>query len=196
MDHSETGGIATDSLHYHDGMVIPSGILTARPPMDSFLVGWYSRQLAALGETRLPSSCTASDEAYRFLWLRTFHHPVAIRVYSSRVNRGVVTSEADGAGGYEPGRLVRRDSSILSDKDWDGFLQAIDETEFWSRPATDPTVIGLDGAEWVLEGCRHARYQLVQRWTPTDTGATAFMHRLGMALLRLGHLEIPLTEVY
>jgi hypothetical protein len=128
--------------------------------------------------------------------LRSFHHPVAIRVYSSNTNRDIVTSEADGAGGYEPGRLIRRDSATLSAEDWRGFLETIEETQYWARPVTDPTVSGLDGAEWIMEGCRHGRDQLVQRWTPRDTGATAFMHRLGVALLRLGHLAIPLTELY
>ena len=196
MHHSEAEGVAADSLRYHEGMVIPSGILSPRPPLDSFLVGWYSRQLTALRETRLPVSCAASDEVYRFLWLRSFHHPVAIRVYSLSTGRSVVTSEADGAGGYEPGSLVRRDSATLSARDWHGLVEAIDEAELWSRPATDSTVSGLDGAEWIIEGCRHGRYQLVQRWSPKDTGASAFMRTLGVSLLRLGHLDIPTSELY
>jgi hypothetical protein len=42
---------------------------------------WYSSQLRALQEPSLLSlSKSPSAESYRFLWLRTFNHPIAIRL--------------------------------------------------------------------------------------------------------------------
>jgi hypothetical protein len=48
---------------------------------DQFRSDWYSRELRILDEPSLLAIAKdASSESYRFLWLRTFHHPVAIRV--------------------------------------------------------------------------------------------------------------------
>ena len=45
-------------------------------------------------------------ESYRFLWLRTFHKPIAVRVWSADSRYYLVVKELSGQGGYEPGRII------------------------------------------------------------------------------------------
>lgn len=194
---AESRGIAIDSLAYRDANLVPSGILSSRPSLDSFVVAWYSQQLSALREGRIITGTVDTlPEAYRFVWLRSFHHPVAIRVYSSKTGAVAVTSEGAGAGGYAPGSVTRRDSAVLSKQEWLALRDLIERERFWDRPAVDTSHLGLDGAEWVVEGRRDRRYTLVSRWSPKNTDATAFMHTLGIAFLRIGHVVVPPAEVY
>jgi hypothetical protein len=59
----------------------PQGVLEDNAQVDSFLSGWYSKHLKALEEPFLfLESERSSAESYRFVWLRTFHHPVILRV--------------------------------------------------------------------------------------------------------------------
>jgi hypothetical protein len=192
----KTDGIAVDSLRFADGMVVPSGLLSPRASLDSFLVRWWSSHLAAAGEGRLGTSGPAEPETYRFLWLRSFHHPVVIRLSHMRRGGFIVSTELNGAGGYAPGRRLRRDSMGLSDAVWTSFQALIAREAFWTRPATDTAHQGLDGAEWIIEATRKGRYTIVARWAPATSESAAFMRRLGLELLRLGRVSVPAADVY
>lgn len=57
--------------------------LTAGDPAgDDFVRGWYSSHLRSMAEPSL--SCGAIEDSYRFVWLRSFHSPVAVRMYRDR----------------------------------------------------------------------------------------------------------------
>jgi hypothetical protein len=47
--------------------------------LDTFINQWYSKMLFALGEP-VVSNYHGDKEIYRFTWLRTFHHPVSVRL--------------------------------------------------------------------------------------------------------------------
>ena len=197
MRSDEPHGIRTDSLTYRDGSLVPTGLLSPTARLDSFDVYWYSQQLAALQEPRMTEAAPQrSSESYRFLWLRSFHHPVAIRVYSSPDGGVVVTSEGKGAGGYAPESLLRRDSAEITQQQWHALTTAIAEEALWTRGVIDTSRLGLDGATWTIEGRRGNRYVLVTRWAPMDTGATAFMRRLGLAFLRIARVDVPPQDLY
>ena len=51
--------------------------VTGARPLDAFRQEWYSKHLNAMGEPRLPD---VPNEAYRFLWLRTFEDPIMVRL--------------------------------------------------------------------------------------------------------------------
>ena|ERR1039458_4389217 len=78
------------------------------PRGDDFKANWYSTQLRALQEPSLFALATnRKAESYRFLWLRTFHHPVAVRVdLQADGSWMLVTKVANGAGGYSPGSVT------------------------------------------------------------------------------------------
>ena len=48
--------------------------------VDEFSVNWYGKQLSALDEPSLYMQRVSNKSIYRFLWLRTFHNPIAIRL--------------------------------------------------------------------------------------------------------------------
>jgi hypothetical protein len=75
----------------------------------AFVTDWYSSQLKALEEQPFYSKDPPKETAvYRFTWLRTFHRPVALRLDVKPDGSGrFVIKVCDGAGGYEPGKLVK-----------------------------------------------------------------------------------------
>jgi hypothetical protein len=165
---------------------------------DNPLPEWYSKHLNALHEPSLwESSKTLNAQTYRFLWLRTFDHPIAIRLDVKPDGNSLLTTKiSSGQGGYEPGRLIRNSARKLSKEQTAWFLARIEELHFWSLPtkeAEEPNVINLDGAEWVLEGTKDGDYHLVDRWSP-DKGA---VHALGIIMLiDLAKLKLLYQEVY
>lgn len=163
-------------------------------PPGSLAPEWYSKNLRALHEPSLWSvSKTQAAQSYRFLWLRTFHHPIAIRIEvnfdgTSRLWVKMTNGEA----GYDPGHLVRDDTSALTKQRTDWFLGKIEENGFWRLPSGDNR-IGNDGAQWIVEGVRSRNYHMVDRWSPTDGPVRA------IALLMLNDLagaKISAREMY
>src|SRR5215468_3618237 len=75
---------------------------------DLFVREWYSNHLVAMGELSLSCGVLQDTETYRFLWLRTFHNPVAVRVFRRGDDYDLEGVILDGAGGYNPGHVSRR----------------------------------------------------------------------------------------
>src|ERR1700683_1038859 len=74
---------------------------------NQFVVEWYSKPLKALGEPSFwELSQRSNQQVYRFLWLRSFSHPVAVRLELRPDGSAILTIQTtDGAGGYAPGKL-------------------------------------------------------------------------------------------
>lgn len=81
-----------------------SGVLPRSLVRDARTRCWYSAHLDAMEERPLREAVSTGGEAYRFLWLRTFHRPVVIRVVARNGQIVLETKETDGHGGYAPGR--------------------------------------------------------------------------------------------
>lgn len=162
---------------------------------DRFVSAWYSRQLRALHEpSLLESSKLPSAVSYRFLWLRTFHHPVAVRVDVQSDGRAILTTKiTSGAGGYSAGDLITNETKTLGNEEADRIIAKIDASGFWKMPAYSREQAGADGSEWVMEAVVNGKYHLVSEWTPTK-GA---IHDLGtFFLFDLAKIEIPGREMY
>jgi hypothetical protein len=99
----------------------------------------------------------------RFLWLRTFHPGIAVRVEHGPSQALLVATELSGKGGYEPGHVKRHVERALLPDEWSQLQQLLAESEFWKLPTNDDE-LGLDGAQWVLEVSHHDRYHVVDRW--------------------------------
>ena len=172
----------------------PDGTLSK----DSSHADRYSKHLKALHEPSLwESSKTKKTQTYRFLWLRTFDHPIAIRLDVEADGSSLLTTKiSSGQGGYEPDRLIQDRSRKLKKEQTDWFLGRLEELQFWSLPtkeADQPNVVNLDGAEWILEATKNGDYHLVERWSP-DKGA---VHALGIIMLiDLAKLKLLYQEVY
>ena len=157
------------------------------PDHHQFVVDWYAKHLRVMGEPSLYDlSRDESAHAYRFLWLPTWGRPVAVR---ATIDNEEVTLRAvilTGEGGYEPGTIKSDKTYKISAKKLQPFLDAIEAIDYWSLATRDDT-IGPDGEQYILEGVKDGRYQLVDRWTPRDDYADACR-----MLLKLGKVKEPL----
>jgi hypothetical protein len=172
----------------------PNGVLSADRRTDEFMQKRYSEQLAALREPSLwESSKTQQTQSYRFLWLRTFHHPIAIRVDVNPDGTSQLTTKmTSGKGGYAPGKLIKNLTVTLSKEQTDWFIGKIELYRFWQLPSVQETG-GNDGAQWVVEGIKDHAYHIVDRWTPKDGDVRA----IGLVLINdLAKLDIAPAELY
>jgi hypothetical protein len=172
----------------------PNGVFSADHRSDEFTLKWYSGQLVALREPSLwELSKTQQAQSYRFLWLRTFHHPIAIRVDVNADGTSQLTTKmTSGAGGYAPGKLIKDVTVTLRKERTDWFLGKIDAYRFWKLPSVEERG-GNDGAQWIIEGIKDRAYHVVDRWTPRDGDVRA----LGLIMINdLAKLKITPAEVY
>ena len=174
----------------------PQGILEDNAQGDSFRSDWYSKHLKALEEpSLLQKSKDSTAESYRFVWLRTFHHPIIVRV-DIQANGGaeLTTKVSSGAGGYEPGKLVENTSRPLTQKQIEKFLATIQRLQFWELPTHEtPETVGCDGSQWIIEGIKNGKYHVVDRWTP----AKGAIHDLGLTFVfGLALMRIPKEQLY
>jgi hypothetical protein len=177
------------------GQYFPKLALDSHPRGDEFKQAWYSGELRALREpSLLPLTKIPSKECYRFLWLRTFNHPIAIRFTPKSDGTSVlIVKVANGWAGFHPGVLSENSSVILTREQTQGFLTLLDKVDFWHvvNPVDDQT--GTDGSQWIIEGVKGGRFHVVDRWTPRNGP----VRELGLMLaFDLAHLNIPKNEVY
>lgn len=162
---------------------------------DDFKVRWYSSQLHALKEPSLfRLSRNPTSESYRFLWLRSFNHPIAIRAVIKGDGTGVlITKVANGSGGFRPGVLIENTSRVLNREETQAFLLRVNRVDFWEAPNPVDDQRGTDGSQWVMEGVKRGQYHIVDRWMPRDGVA----HELGLMLaVELAKLNLPKNEIY
>ena len=131
---------------------------------------WYGKALRVINEKSLLDRADDSTEIYRFLWMRTFDHPVSVRFERIGYSFRLSSAETSGMGGYEPGRKWRTDNDIpVTEEEWCHFISLLENASFWRQESNDRD-IGNDGSQWVLEGLRRNRYHLVDRWSPQSGG--------------------------
>jgi len=162
---------------------------------DRFVSRWYSRDLSALKEPSLFEMRKAlSYGSYRFLWLRTFHHPVAIRLDLKADGTGVLTTKvSSGAGGYDPGALTVNKSRPLTPEQVRSVLEQIKDSSFWSLPVRERDRAGEDGSEWIFEGVKKDQYHVVSQWSPKEGP----IRKIGLLFLTdLAKMDIPKAELY
>jgi hypothetical protein len=166
------------------------------PPntFSDFEVKWFASDLKALQEPSIWQQSQSSDSAvYRFLWLRTFHHPISIRLSVHADGTGtLVTKVTSGAGGYAPGKLIENQTLELSKDHVQWFVDAIQTQKYWDlKSGHEPG--GCDGAEWILEGAKNHQYRVVERWSPNGGP----IRTLGtMMVFEMARLKIPQQEIY
>ncbi|HEV2224437.1 MAG TPA: hypothetical protein VGR84_15700 [Candidatus Acidoferrales bacterium] len=175
----------------------PKGTFAKEGDDGTFLVTWYSRQLKGLEEPSLWTLSRNDKHAvvYRFLWLRTFHHPVAIRLVIAPDGAGeLITKVSSGAGGYAPGRLIENQTEKLSAIQVKDLIEQVRSAKFWELPTEEKRAsFGFDGARWILEGIQNGNYHVVDRWSPTKGEYRALCWFL---VSKLARLRIPKKEIY
>lgn len=177
------------------GQYFPKMALDSHPQADKLKQAWYSDELRALQEpSLLPLTKIPSQECYRFLWLRTFNHPISIRLVPKTNGTSVlIVKVASGSAGFHPGVLSENSTVILTREQTQGFLTLLDKVDFWHivSPVDDQT--GTDGSQWIIEGVKAGKYHLVDRWSPNNGP----IRELGLMLaFDLAHMSIPKHDIY
>ncbi len=159
--------------------------------LTTFILDWYSGQLKALNEPLLFNQI--EDTVYRFTWLRTFHHPVAIRIQKEGGNIILSWKMSDGAGGYSPGELTVSKTKKLNNTEWNEFQKLLTKADYWSLPTNEQSdIMGNDGSQWIIEGIENGKYNVVNRWTPRESD----YQEIGKYLIKLTDLKIPKGDLY
>jgi hypothetical protein len=129
-----------------------------------FSAEWFSQELRAMNEPSI-LSLDPTSEVYRFLWLRSFHHPVAVRVWRTRDEYFMSAIEMSAAAS-RAGKGFKRTSRRLTPEEWFTLTDKLEELCFWTFE-DDQRVRANDGAEWIMEGLSEGRYHLIDVQSPT-----------------------------
>ncbi len=159
----------------------PSALLAVS--LHQFHRRWYSQHLHAMHEPSLSCVPSSDEETYRFLWLRTFHHPIAVRVARSKEGIQLSAVELSGAGGYEPSSILKQIHKSLSSDQWQELTDTIRAVRYWLQPSVETGGIGLDGSQWIIEARRGQIYHVVDRWLG------GMNYDLGLLFLELADLK-------
>lgn len=154
--------------------------------IDNFVNIWFTTQLVGLNETSLFDQAQASTNlVFRFLWLRSFHKPVVIRIEKNETNKlKIVAKMATGAGGYDPGEVEKEISRELTDEEMKEFYLKFNQSDFWNTlKEKDNGMRMLDGAEWIFEGVENGKYHVVVRTSLAEK--TNPYKEMGRFLLKL-----------
>ena len=110
-----------------------------------------------------PSLSVAGPEAYRFVWMRHQHNPVAVRVTRAGTGIAVISVQSD----LQDPKRSRRHEFTADTEAWKSLQGHLEAADFWNL-AGDPgeDERGLDGADWIIEGRRGGIYLSVVRWNP------------------------------
>ena len=139
------------------------------------------------------SSYKGDKEVYRFTWLRTFHHPVAVRLEKQNNSIRLFTKVCNGAGGYEPGQLIFDTTLNVTDDQYKSLTQKIVNINFWNLKTEKRDEDGNDGSEWVIEAVKDNKYHMVTRWTPSE-GRQGNFRSVGEFLVSLSKISNDETK--
>ena len=142
------------------------------------------------------SQARGGVEQYRLTWLRSFHHPVAIRIVINSAGGLLITKVTSGKGGYAAGKLTTNVEKQLTQERALGLREFFDNLRFFSTYTDhyDKHVDIADGALWVLEGFRNGHYHKVRRQSPTCDDE---IRKFGLALMiNVAHLKLLYDEIY
>lgn len=177
---------------FADDNYFPAGIFGPHESELNWIRKFYSSSLAAMQEPSLFPLKGKSVETYRFLWLRAFHPPVAVRLWKTGNQSYVSTKQLSGVGvprngeAIFPKTLAVNETHSIADEEWARFQELLKKAEFWSLPTSDETLIGLDGSGWLLEGLKQDQYHMVHRQSP-EQGA---YREVCIYLLRVSRVKI------
>lgn len=148
-----------------------------------------------MGEPSFLELARRPGRCYRFLWLRTWHSPMSVRVCQVG-ERGVVDLRVlDGlARPGQPHRLRASRRVVIDAAAWELVEARVRAAGFWEAPG--PSAIGApdpeEGSRWVFEGVADGQGKAVDLYTPEE----AAWVDLGLYMMALAGVRVPEREVY
>ena len=154
---------------------------------------FYTRYLNQMNAPSVLESYQG-NATYRFLWLRSFHSTVVVRLWNEAERQMLSVKELSRKTETQSSQLIVDQTRSLNKEEWNGFMNLIDESCFWEVPVTSNGPIATDGAWWVLEGADRGYYHVVTRQSP-DSGS---YRELCVYMLKLSGLPLDAAkgEIY
>ncbi len=155
---------------------------------------YYSDELYNFKEPLLPEQ---NDKIiFRFLWLRSFHEPVVIRLEKHNDKQYLIRKVREGMSGYQAGGIIINDTLMISNSLWDDFISVLDSSDYWETPTIEKTnALVDDGAHWILEGKQNERYHIVDRHSPSIYNNPKY-RELCLYIIELSQLFDTKEDVY
>ena len=151
----------------------------------------YTRQLKRLNEPGLYTKQVDSGVTiYRFTWLRSFHHPVSIRLECHGDKHILYWKEGKGAGGYAPKSIKRNGKKRLNIREAKACLQMIDSMQLDTLPHVN-YMLKYDGATWVLERKVANGYKAYSTNIPDQK-----FQQLALLLLKYTNIRVKKDDFY
>ena len=193
--------LLASSAYADDARYFPVGSHDQDANTDAFVEAWYSTQLRALKEQPLCCGAVSPGFTLRFTWLRTFDHPVVLRLDNASGNTWMLTTKiASGMGAYKPGRLsINTTYSVSADEAMRIAAAIRSRDTFWKMPTAAglavapgelPREMGADGSQWIVEVLDGSRYHYTDEWSPES----GLVRDIGMQLIKLSHREF--SKIY
>ena len=175
---------------------------------------YYTKYLSAMKE---PSLFDRGQDhptfAFRFTWLRSFHDPIAIRIWKSKDGHMMRVVRLAYQKDHRPGRISVDNTRKLKEDEWQGIEKAMNVPSL-QKPLTDAeelaAMIGNDGSMWIFETWANQKYQMIEFWCLKEYGPkhydflpdpkqirdTAALFQFSLKLIKLAELKIPAHELY
>ena len=140
---------------------------------------------------------------YRFMWLRSFHPAISVRLNITADGAGVLTTKVSNgccdcapppAGTKQKPFRVQTTVREISAPELRRFLSCVEAVHFWTLHSRNDSLPGPDGADWVIEASNAGRYQLIDAWSPPTGDPANFLGRF--MLFDLADLHLSDNEVY
>lgn len=175
----------------------------AKPQLDQMMAEELAFVLQYLGESSIFAESNSPEvESYRFLWGRTFHRPISVRLDMRAGRSGMLTIRIGQGETGSPGSLrgsVQTSTRELAEDQIEAFRTAM-QASFWTTtPYGHGDQAGADGSTWLIEALQAGQYHSVQRWSPMNSSEPdkEAVKRIGQALaFDLAQLTIPPNEIY
>lgn len=161
--------VISEEINYY-----PDLSLSSNKQIHDMLGTRYSTFLTIFGESELSENL---NETYRFLWLRTFHEAILIKLDTDSKSLNIKSIE--GASGFSDSlNGASMDKSLTIKDDQIKSFTQLAEKEFWPNDVTREQFTCKDGATWILEGRKKGQYHVQNIHCPKDTDSTEILGKI------------------
>ena len=148
---------------------------------------WLEVQLKDLNESCLfNKEVQKNSTIYRFTWLRSFHHPIAIRLEKIEDEIVIYWKVGKGAGGYEPQGLKKSRKKKLGIKEWEEFEKILKESNFDNLPNKE-YILMSDGAGWTMERKNYNSFKAHNTNSPSKQTRAACLYLLNLTSIKVSN---------
>lgn len=150
----------------------------------------YADQLSKMHEPSIYKQCSKEEKVYRFLYLPSFEKPFVITARHNK-NKAIITSTMLTEKSVDNTKTKEK---TISTQEWQKLHELFSKINFFTLPVTTERR-GLDGDDWVFEGCYSGTYHVIDRWTPEPNGEEEALIQLGEYFVRLAELNTSIRPI-